>query len=96
MVVVQYALACFLWSQSHVRFSQKLRLSLDMEFGAVLWSMVAIFGQSDALPPISIAPLTTKMAIMYLHNHQNRPNECKHGFQVKSLDLTNGDLSPIG
>lgn len=79
VVIVHYAMACFLWSAWHARYLQKLLLILDMVSGAMLGrSMEAILAQGYALPRFLIAPRTTTVVAMYSLTSQNRPFKCMH------------------
>ncbi len=56
VVVSQYAMACFVWSQWHARSLQKLHSVLFVDCGAMSWSMATASRQGDALPRSLIAP----------------------------------------
>ena len=72
-VVLQYAMASSLWLQWLTMFLQKLHtINLHWGSGAVLGSMVAIFGQGFALPTILNAPLAIHTVVMYFSTNPNR------------------------
>lgn len=80
-VILQYAMASSLWLQWLTMFLQKLHtINLHWGSGAVLGSMVAIFGQGFTLPTILNAPLAIHTVVMYFSTNPNR--------SVKPLHLT--------
>ena len=74
MVKLQYSIACSLWSQWLTMSLQKLHTVItNWDSGAVPWSMVAIFGQGHALPPIHNA-----LVVMCFSRNPNRSVKYMH------------------
>jgi len=84
VVVSQYAMACFVWSQWHARSLQKLHSVLFVDSGAMSWSMATASRQGDALPRYLIAPDHPSCCNVLSHI-QDRPMKCMHGFHINSV-----------
>lgn len=84
VVIIQYAMTCFIRSQWHARSSQKLLSVMSVDSGAMLCSMVTAARQSDALPRSLIALDHSSGCDVPLHI-QDRPFKCMHGFHINSI-----------
>jgi len=84
VVVSQYAMACFVWSQWHARSLQKLHSVLFVDSGAMSWSMATAFRQGDALPRSLVAPDHPSCCNVLSHI-QDRRMKCMHGFHINSV-----------
>lgn len=86
VVIFQYAMARFIWSQWHARSFQKLHSILFVNSGAMSWSMATVSRQGNALPRFLLAPDHSSGCNVSSHI-KDRPVECMHGFHIISVRL---------